>query len=187
MVPHYYNYELMKRINGDTQMTDVWRLPAIAPWEKTCTKHPTQKPLGLLSRIILASTEPRATFETTDDRLTFLIHIPIHAGCENNLLSLANKKLSAGSEKNSISSEESSEEMPKSSEEKETRLKRTNIVQSILNAIGFNPQVTAAEIAMQAGVSSRAVEKRLKTMREEGVIRRVGATKGGYWEIITND
>ena len=57
---HYYNYELMKHINGDTQMTDVWRLPAIAPWEKTCTKHPTQKPLGLLSRIIMASTKPEA-------------------------------------------------------------------------------------------------------------------------------
>lgn len=60
MVPHCYNYELMKHINGDTQMTDVWRLSAIAPWEKTCTKHPTQKPLGLLSRIIMASTEPGA-------------------------------------------------------------------------------------------------------------------------------
>ena len=59
-VPHYYNYELMKHINGDTQMTDVWRLPAIAPWEKSCSKHPTQKPLGLLSRIILASTKPGA-------------------------------------------------------------------------------------------------------------------------------
>ena len=59
-VPHYYNYELMKHINGDTQMTDVWRLPAIAPWEKVCGKHPTQKPLLLLSRIILASTEKGA-------------------------------------------------------------------------------------------------------------------------------
>lgn len=56
-VPHYYNYELMKHINGDKQMTDVWRLPAIAPWEKTCGKHPTQKPLSLMSRIILASTK----------------------------------------------------------------------------------------------------------------------------------
>lgn len=56
-VPHYYNYELMKAINGDKQMTDVWRLPAIAPWEKTCGKHPTQKPLSLMSRIILASTK----------------------------------------------------------------------------------------------------------------------------------
>ncbi len=59
-VAHYYNYELMKHINGDKQMTDVWRLPAIAKWEKSCGKHPTQKPLCVLSRIILASTKPGA-------------------------------------------------------------------------------------------------------------------------------
>ncbi len=59
-VAHYYDYELMKLINDGKQMTDVWRLPAIAPWEKTCTKHPTQKPLALLCRIILASTREGA-------------------------------------------------------------------------------------------------------------------------------
>lgn len=41
-------------------MTDVWRMPAIAPWEKSCTKHPTQKPLALLTRIIQASTKEKA-------------------------------------------------------------------------------------------------------------------------------
>ena len=56
--PHYFNYPLMRHINGNRQMTDVWRLPAIAPWEKTFGKHPTQKPLSLLARIILASTRP---------------------------------------------------------------------------------------------------------------------------------
>ena len=56
-VPHKYNYELMKAINDGKQMTDVWRLPAIGRWEKTCGKHPTQKPLALLTRIILASTD----------------------------------------------------------------------------------------------------------------------------------
>ncbi len=59
-VPHYYNYELMKQLNGDKQMKDVWKLPAIAPWEKSCGKHPTQKPLSVLTRIILASTKPNA-------------------------------------------------------------------------------------------------------------------------------
>jgi site-specific DNA-methyltransferase (adenine-specific) len=59
-VPHYFNYELMRHINGDSQMTDVWKIPAIARWEKSCGKHPTQKPLALLSRIILASTKPEA-------------------------------------------------------------------------------------------------------------------------------
>ena len=55
-IPHRYNYELMKQINGDKQMTDVWHLPAIARWEKACGKHPTQKPLSLLVRMMLAST-----------------------------------------------------------------------------------------------------------------------------------
>lgn len=57
---HFYNYDLMKRINDNKQMTDVWHLPAIARWEKSCGKHPTQKPLSLLIRIILASTLPHA-------------------------------------------------------------------------------------------------------------------------------
>lgn len=55
---HFFNYELMKQINDNKQMTDVWRLPAIAQWEKSCGKHPTQKPLSLISRIIMASTKP---------------------------------------------------------------------------------------------------------------------------------
>ena len=41
-------------------MTDVWRLPAIGRWEKSCGKHPTQKPLGVLARLIQASTQPGA-------------------------------------------------------------------------------------------------------------------------------
>lgn len=59
-VPHYFNYELMKQLNGDKQMKDVWKLPAIAPWEKSCGKHPTQKPLSVLTRLILASAKPNA-------------------------------------------------------------------------------------------------------------------------------
>ena len=54
---HYFNYELMKQLNGGKLMPDVWRLPTVGLWEKTCGKHPTQKPLRLLYRIILASTK----------------------------------------------------------------------------------------------------------------------------------
>lgn len=53
---HKFNYEIMKQLNGGTQMTDVWRIPAVGRWEKEHGKHPTQKTLRLLYRIILAST-----------------------------------------------------------------------------------------------------------------------------------
>ena len=56
-VAHKFNYDVMKRLNDGKQMTDVWRLPAIGRWEKSCGKHPTQKPLSLLTRIILACTD----------------------------------------------------------------------------------------------------------------------------------
>lgn len=59
-VPHYFNYSLMKELNDNKQMTDVWQLPAIGRWEKSCGKHPTQKPLSILARIIQASTKQNA-------------------------------------------------------------------------------------------------------------------------------
>lgn len=54
---HYFNYPLMKEINGNKQMKDVWKLPLPSKKEKEFGKHPTQKPLVLLERIILASTK----------------------------------------------------------------------------------------------------------------------------------
>ena len=58
---HKFNYETMKLLNGGRQMTDVWRIPAVSLWEKQQGKHPTQKPLRLLYRIILASTDKSDT------------------------------------------------------------------------------------------------------------------------------
>ncbi len=53
---HFFNYELVKELNGGVLMPDVWKLPTVGMWEKTCGKHPTQKPLRLLYRIVMAST-----------------------------------------------------------------------------------------------------------------------------------
>lgn len=65
---HYFNYDAMK--NGDfpkdfikkphTQMRSVWAISTPQASEKYYGKHPTQKPLALLERIISASTQPGA-------------------------------------------------------------------------------------------------------------------------------
>ncbi|MBO7051250.1 MAG: site-specific DNA-methyltransferase [Prevotella sp.] len=95
-VPHYYNYELMKQLNGDKQMTDVWRLPAIGRWEKSCGKHPTQKPLPLLARIIQASTkegawilDPFAGSSTTGIAANLLDRSYLGLEIENDFLNLS--------------------------------------------------------------------------------------------------
>ncbi|AJC93448.1 site-specific DNA-methyltransferase [Campylobacter volucris] len=54
---HIFNYDLMKKLNENKQMRDVWQFSAIAPWEKVNGKHPTQKPLSLLVRLLLMASD----------------------------------------------------------------------------------------------------------------------------------
>jgi site-specific DNA-methyltransferase (adenine-specific) len=63
---HTFNYDDMREgdWSGDfmkapaKQMRSVWAINTPKPWEKKYGKHPTQKPLDLLERIVLASTKP---------------------------------------------------------------------------------------------------------------------------------
>jgi site-specific DNA-methyltransferase (adenine-specific) len=73
---HRFNYKAMKASNGGRQMRDVWELkdggeppadepqqdvwaiPTPGPREKLHGRHPTQKPIALLNRIISASAVP---------------------------------------------------------------------------------------------------------------------------------
>lgn len=54
---HKFNYETMKTMNDGKQMKDVWETSLTKPSEKKYGKHPTQKPIELLKRIIIASTD----------------------------------------------------------------------------------------------------------------------------------
>jgi site-specific DNA-methyltransferase (adenine-specific) len=53
---HTFNYELMKEFGNGKQMRNLWEISPPQPREKIHGKHPTQKPLKLLERILLAST-----------------------------------------------------------------------------------------------------------------------------------
>jgi site-specific DNA-methyltransferase (adenine-specific) len=53
---HTFNYKLMKEANRGKQMKSVWEIRPPEAWEKKFGKHPTQKPVALLERILLAST-----------------------------------------------------------------------------------------------------------------------------------
>ncbi len=52
---HTFNYKLMKETNRGKQMKSVWEIKPPETWEKRYGKHPTQKPVALLERILLAS------------------------------------------------------------------------------------------------------------------------------------
>ncbi len=55
---HTFNYKLMRQLNGGKQMKTVWKIGAPAAAEKIFGKHPTQKPVALVERCLLAASTP---------------------------------------------------------------------------------------------------------------------------------
>jgi site-specific DNA-methyltransferase (adenine-specific) len=53
---HTFNYNLINSPDPSAQVSSVWHIPAVPRREKSHGRHPTQKPLRLLRRAIVAST-----------------------------------------------------------------------------------------------------------------------------------
>jgi site-specific DNA-methyltransferase (adenine-specific) len=51
-----FNYNLINSPDPKAQMSSVWRIPAVSKREKLHGYHPTQKPLRLIRRALVAST-----------------------------------------------------------------------------------------------------------------------------------
>ena len=45
-------------------------------------------------------------------------------------------------------------------------------------------KITTQEIAERMDISRRAVAKTIAKLKDEGIIRRIGPDKGGFWEVI---
>ena len=56
--------------------------------------------------------------------------------------------------------------------------------EKIIDIIKQSPKITAKEISIVLGISSRGVEKQIKNLREQGILRRIGPDKGGHWEVV---
>jgi site-specific DNA-methyltransferase (adenine-specific) len=54
---HTFNYDLINSPDPASQMSSVWRIPPVPKREKRMGYHPTQKPLRLVRRALLASTQ----------------------------------------------------------------------------------------------------------------------------------
>ena len=59
--------------------------------------------------------------------------------------------------------------------------------EKILGYMQENKNITIAELSQKLGISTRAVEKHISKLKQQGKIKRIGSDKGGYWEIIKNE
>ena len=121
---------------------------------------------------------PRATVVTDDERSFFRITIPCHEAAGNIIADIAHKDGSLKASKRGVLKtvlqsglESALQTAPKSA---------LKIMEQIRN----NPQFTLKELANQTGYSRSWVAETMKRLQEQGIIKRVGSDKTGYWEII---
>ena len=68
--------------------------------------------------------------------------------------------------------------------EKSNQKSRQKSDQKILTLIKKNSKITIREICESTGLSESGVKKIIKKLKDEGSLIRIGALKGGYWEVI---
>ena len=53
----------------------------------------------------------------------------------------------------------------------------------ILSLLAENPHLSIPLIAEALGISTTAVEKNIKKLKEKGLLMRIGPAKGGHWAV----
>ena len=77
--------------------------------------------------------------------------------------------------------QEKDETTQETTQEKETTQETTQ--EKILLCVQKDPSITRRQMAEEVGISEDGIKYHLTKMREGGILRHIGPTKAGYWEI----
>jgi ATP-dependent DNA helicase RecG len=59
-------------------------------------------------------------------------------------------------------------------------------VNKIIGLILKNSRITITEIAKTSGIPRRSVERNIEKLKKQGLIKRIGPDKGGYWQVVSD-
>ena len=71
--------------------------------------------------------------------------------------------------------------------QKTTQKATQKTAQKIIELIKENGAITRSELAAKVGITEEGVKWQLNQLKSNGIIKRVGADRGGHWEIIESD
>jgi hypothetical protein len=116
--------------------------------------------ISKIIRAMAANGSPAPEFETDEERSYFLIRLPVHQKATDWAGLIPGTSSEKGSEKTS-----------------------GDTAGKIVKGMRRTPAITIGELAMELGISTRAVEKQVSKLKDSGRIRREGSDRGGRWII----
>ena len=68
--------------------------------------------------------------------------------------------------------------------QKTTQKTTQKITQKIIEAITKKSDITQKELATIIGITEDGVKYHITRLRKQGLLKRIGPDKGGYWEVL---
>lgn len=59
----------------------------------------------------------------------------------------------------------------------------SNRQDEILSLIKHNPKMIRKEMSDSIGINESAIQKHIEQLKQRGIIKRIGGSRGGYWKI----
>ena len=135
-----------------------------------------------IQRELAHNGSPTASFETDEDRLSFLVRIPCHEGEEGVSSALFNDK--EITKENPEETKEITKENPEELLDIARSRNLSEIQVNLLKAIIANPSVTLQVLSSELGLTVDQIRYQRKQLERKGIfLCRKGATKKGTWEI----
>ena len=110
---------------------------------------------------------PRATIETNEERSLINVFIPIHEGCGDTVILNDTVNDTVNDTANDTA-------------------KLNDVQKAIVEAISNNVHTTYDEMASVVHISRKTVARHIATLKEKGVLVRIGEDKNGFWQICFN-
>ena len=60
----------------------------------------------------------------------------------------------------------------------------TEMQTMVLQLIKKKPTVSRKELSVELKINESAIQKHLENIKKKGMLRRIGADRGGHWEVV---
>lgn len=170
--------------DGNGRLGRLWQTLIFSRWQPVLAYLPVEPVIGERKEGYQRAMAEADGAEDATPFLEFMLQAVLDTMIDV-LLRASEKACEEVSEKTSeknfqTSSEKASEKMT----EKVSVKLSEKTSEKIMAALHLDRSMTIAELAITLSVSTRSIERNLQGLQEAGRLRRIGAARGGQWEVL---
>lgn len=161
----HYEFEFVHPFSdGNGRMGRLWQTLILSQWQPVFLNIPVESLVYQHQQAYYLAIRSSTAKTDSSPFIEFMLQMIVNAIEESTLQLGGNEGLSAGLN---------------------AGIKLSTLDQAILELMRADPYITNAAMAEQTDKALSTIERRVKKLKEHNLLKRVGAKKTGYWEVLS--